>query len=239
MFPFLSKHAAKKDYKGLINTLEGSIDAAIAIMVPISIMFIILREPIIKLIYQHGRFDDNSTKMTAVCLLYYSIGLAPLIVRDLYSRALFALGDTIRPMINGIIGAITNIIFIVILIKPMSYAGLAASTSISYAVTMILLCISLKRRLKEYSPKKSLIMLLKVLCSAGFMALAVYNLDKLLVPLSANGFIGQIISLFISGVTGVIIYILIILILDKRAREALKKISLRLKSKLKKQGEDV
>ncbi len=68
-------------------------------------------------------------------------------VRDVLYRAFYSLSDTKTPMINGSIALIINIVLNLILIRPLGHAGIAISTSTSNIITVILLFISLKRKM--------------------------------------------------------------------------------------------
>ncbi len=91
--------------------LKNTINISVIIILPASVGFIVLRLPIVKLIFERGMFDSTASEMTAVALLFYTIGLIGFLLRNVLSRAFYAIKDTKTAMINGSIAVILNIIF--------------------------------------------------------------------------------------------------------------------------------
>ena len=126
-----------------------------------------LAEPIVRILFQRGAFDAESTNMTYNnALRLYSLGLAAMGVRDVITRVFYSLSDTKTPMINASIALVMNIVMNLILIKPLGYKGLAISTSIASIVTVMLLFRSLKKRTGYFGGDKILKTGLKSLVSS-------------------------------------------------------------------------
>ena len=92
ILPMMSHQAAAKDYESLKKTLAFSVRIVAFITVPAALGLMILREPIIRVLFQHGQFVAESTRLTARALLYYAIGLpalatVKLVVPAFYSTA--------------------------------------------------------------------------------------------------------------------------------------------------------
>src|SRR5947208_9667096 len=75
ILPMMSHQAAANDYSGLKKTLAFSIRLVAFITIPAMLGLMILREPIIRVLFQHGQFVVESTRLTARALLYYAIAL--------------------------------------------------------------------------------------------------------------------------------------------------------------------
>ncbi len=75
ILPMMSHQAAAKDYESLKKTLSFSVRIVAFITIPAALGLMILREPIIRVLFQHGQFVAESTRLTARALLYYAIGL--------------------------------------------------------------------------------------------------------------------------------------------------------------------
>ena len=101
------------------------------------------------MLFQRGEFDVRATQMTAVALIFYSIGMIGYGLRDILGKVFYSLQDTRTPMINGVIAMVLNITLNVLFVKftNMQLAGLAFATSISALFTIVLLFISLKRKI--------------------------------------------------------------------------------------------
>ncbi|HSV44134.1 MAG TPA: murein biosynthesis integral membrane protein MurJ, partial [Candidatus Bathyarchaeia archaeon] len=73
--PTLSFFAAHQDLKNLRLTLNFAIENILFVMTPISVVTMVLAEPIIRILFERGAFDEYSTAITSSALLFYSIGL--------------------------------------------------------------------------------------------------------------------------------------------------------------------
>ena len=87
----------------------------------------------------YGAFGEAGVEMTTVSLFYYTVGLVFLAYKTILNRAFYAQKNTKTPMITGIIFIGMNIVFNLILIKPMGVGGLALANSISVTVTAVLM----------------------------------------------------------------------------------------------------
>lgn len=186
MFPYLSKFAVQKDYHNIKETLSLSIRLTLFIMIPVTVGFIVLGRPVVQILFERGAFGAKDTEMTTACLIYYSLGLTALIIRDLISRVYFAMKDTKTPMLNGVLGLAINVVLILVLIPSMSYKGLALSTSLSYIVTMVVLAYQIYRTIGELGVKRMFQTLFKTGLAAVIMGAGVY-LFKGIVPLEILG----------------------------------------------------
>src|SRR5438046_6078161 len=90
----MSHQAAAKDYDSLKKTLSFSVRIVAFITIPAALGLMILREPIIRVLFQHGEFVAAYTRLTARALLYYAVGLAALETVQLVVPAFYSRGDT-------------------------------------------------------------------------------------------------------------------------------------------------
>ena len=132
-------------------------------------------------------------------------------LRDVLSRAFYALKDTKTPMINGSLAMILNILLNIMLIRFMGHGGLALATSISSTVTVILLFISLKRKIDGFDMSKIINTLLKVIVTSLIMGLVTHISYIILENRLGEQFIYDIVNLVISVIIGAITYAIIII----------------------------
>ncbi len=144
--------------------------------------------------------------MTAIALAMYSIGLVAYGLRDIINKVFYSLQDTKTPMINGAIAMGLNIILNIAFVKFMGHAGLALATSLSALICTFLLFFSLKKKIGDFGQKKILITTIKSIFSAVLMGVAVSITYKFILNYIGLGFIGQVISISVSVLVGVLIY---------------------------------
>ena len=110
ILPMMSHQAAANDYEGLKRTLTFAVRIVAYITIPAAVGLMILREPIIRMLFQHGKFVAESTRLTARPLLYYAIGLPALACVKLIVPAFYSARDTKTPVIVALISFCLNIV---------------------------------------------------------------------------------------------------------------------------------
>jgi putative peptidoglycan lipid II flippase len=132
ILPMMSHQAAANDYEGLKRTLTFAVRIVAYITVPAAVGLMILREPIIRMLFQHGQFVAESTRLTARPLLYYAAGLPALACVKLIVPAFYSAGDTKTPVvvavISFVINIILNIVFLHFLFRRFQNGGPALAT---------------------------------------------------------------------------------------------------------------
>lgn len=136
-FPQLSRLAVNNSIVEFKYCLERAAGAIIFLLVPSVAGFALLRTPIVKILFQRDAFDAHATAMTAVALLFYSLGLVAWALNGLLSRAFYSFHDTRTPVIVTFFTVTINILLNLILIRYMAHAGLALATSIATNIGLL------------------------------------------------------------------------------------------------------
>ena len=84
------------------------------ITIPAAVGLVILREPIVQVLFQHGRFVAESTRLTARALLYYAMGLPAFAAVKLIVPAFYSTQDTRTPVRVAVITMLANVLLNVI-----------------------------------------------------------------------------------------------------------------------------
>jgi putative peptidoglycan lipid II flippase len=136
------------------HSLASTLRGVLLLSLPATLGLILLRFPVIALLFQRGKFDVNSTDMVAWALLWYTVGLVGHSVVEILSRAFYALHDTRTPVIVGTIAMSLNIVFsfafsaLFASLGWMPHGGLALAMSVATFLEMIALYVLMRRRLK-------------------------------------------------------------------------------------------
>lgn len=139
IFPALSRQASENDINAIKETFDYSIRMVLFITFPCMIGLIVLREPIIVLLFKRGEFDMQTVKLTAQALLCYSSGLWAFASVKITVPVFYALKDTKTPVITALISFVVNIALSLLLMKPLKHGGLALANSLSSMLNIILL----------------------------------------------------------------------------------------------------
>lgn len=171
IFPTLTTHAAREETDDFINTFSLGVRSVIFITVPAAVGLLVLRVPLIRLIFEHegGAFTHAATLATAEALLFYAIGLFAYGVIHVQSRTFYALKNTAVPVAAAVIAIIVNIFFSYILVKPMEQGGLALAYSISGIVNMALLFVMLRKKIGYINGKRIISSFFLILLASAIM----------------------------------------------------------------------
>jgi len=135
--------------RSLVATLRG----VLLLSLPASIGLIMLRQPLVALIYQRGAFDAHSTELVAWALLWYAAGLVGHSVLEILARTFYALHDTRTPVLVGTVAMSLNVVFSVAFaalfrrLGWMPHGGLALANSLATALEAAALFMLMRRRL--------------------------------------------------------------------------------------------
>jgi len=121
ILPMMSHQAAEKDYDSLKKTLAFSVRIVAFITIPAALGLMILREPIIRVLFQHGQFIASSTRLTARALLYYAVGLPALASVKLIVPAFYSTRDTKTPVIVASISLVINVVLNIVFLETFLY----------------------------------------------------------------------------------------------------------------------
>lgn len=148
-FPLLSRLAAQKQMGEFKVNLSLALRFIFFIMIPSAFGLIILRYPIIKLLFEGQKFTPQDTMMTAYALLFYSIGLFAHAGILMLPRAFYALQDTWTPVVVSVLSVSLSIAlnWIFLHYTSLGVGGFALSFSIMGMVNMFLLMIILRKKI--------------------------------------------------------------------------------------------
>lgn len=210
-FPSFSKNIAVNDKKEFNLAIVKWMNILLMFVIPLTVGFIILRNPIVQIVYQHGRFNYESTMMTATIVQFYALALPAYGLRELFNKIFYSLKETVIPMKIGMFSVSINILLNILLVKEMQYCGLALATTLSSYVSIILLFYKLVKKGHMPLERHHLINMFKFIFAAVVMGLIVKVFYGLAVTHAALS-----ISLLLSILIGIITYFTSIAILSPK-----------------------
>lgn len=179
-FPVLSRES--KNMEEFKQTFLSSAYQLLYLILPISALLLVLRIPIVRLIYGADRFDWQATILTGHTLAFLSVSIFAQALIGLYYRAFYALHNSIIPLIASIIGTLCLIIlgFFLVFSGKMGIAAIALSFSAANILQLIVLFFLLDKKTGGLDKKNITISLLKLFTSVTIMGFAMYIPIKLL-----------------------------------------------------------
>lgn len=207
LFPAFSQLAAENDFAGLRRALVNGVRVSLFLTIPMAVGLIVLREPIVRVLFERGAFDPRATEMTAFAVLFFSLGLVPMALREVISRVYFSLQDTLTPMLLGLGAVALNIVLNFILIKPLAHGGLALSTSLASLFAVVILFEFLRKRIGGLGGKEMLAGFWRFCVAGGVMGAGVAALWRVLAGLEmTSGFVREAGCLAVAICVGTLIY---------------------------------
>lgn len=145
--PLVSRSAALGNKAEFRGALAHSIRLVMLLTIPSAIGLILLAEPIISLIYQHGRFTAEATAQTAGALRFYAIGLVGYSAVKVLAPAFYAIDRRNLPMLVSIFSIAVNFClnWVLTFHLRLGHRGLALSTSVVAITNFLLLYLMMWR----------------------------------------------------------------------------------------------
>ena len=148
--PAVARAAARGDMAAFGHTARDSLRLTVFLTLPAAAGLAALAEPIISLIYQHGRFSAHDTRETALALQAYAVGLAGYATITVLRPCFYALNLPRIPLRVSLIGIGLNLAlnFLNMQVFGLGHVGLALTTSLVATINMAQLAWALHKRVE-------------------------------------------------------------------------------------------
>lgn len=153
-FPTLSSLAARGERTEMRQIFADSLRILLFLGLPFSILFAVLGQPIVSFLFERGILGDEGTSFVSWALLFYALGLVPLLALEVVARTFYALSDTLTPVLAGgvqiVIMWLLSLWFSQTIFPQQGWlplGGLALGFSISNVIEVLLLLWLLRRKL--------------------------------------------------------------------------------------------
>lgn len=179
--PTFSLQVARGEINEMRASLAATLRGVILLSLPATLGLILLRVPLIQVLYERGEFDANSTQLVAFALLWYATGLVGHSVVEIISRAFYALHNTLTPVLVSLGAMSLNIVFSIAFSAIFQsygfppHGGLALANSLATTLEMIVLLILMRRRLNGINGRRLAIAFLQTGAAGIIMAAAIYG----------------------------------------------------------------
>lgn len=191
--PTLSDHAVKKDLTSLKETMNYSLRLAFLIDIPSAVGLYILALPVVRVLFERGRFDEATAVATAGALTFFATKI-PFVsgVRNLVP-GFFALKDAKTPVAISAVAVVVNLAAALVLMHPMLHRGLALALVISSTTNFALLLYFFRRKVGPIGGRKIVVSIFKTSVASAVMAVF------LLITMRYFGFLLEKAILFKAG----------------------------------------
>ena len=208
LLPTLSRLYKSGDLEQAKKTQDDAIKIGLLMSFPCAVAIIVLANPIIKLIYEHGAFTAEDTVRTAGAIAAFAIGLPAFILSKIFMPIFYANQDAKTPMKITIYTIILNIILNIIFMHPLEHVGIALGTSIAAWYNVFLFVRYARMHGYFHLTREIMIVCAKIMLSciiSGFATLIIYDIFS--TYLSQDHLLSEAISVLSSITLGFVIYV--------------------------------
>jgi putative peptidoglycan lipid II flippase len=180
VLPAVSRHAVTGDRDGVRNTLSRGIRLMLMMNVPATAGLMVLATPIVRLLFEHGRFLPFDTAATAGALRLYALGLVGYSTVRIAAPAFYALGKSRVPVMASIVAIVTNLVLSLALIGSFGFRALALATSIAAIVNASTLMVLMRQELRGMDGRRVGVAIVKITAATVAMAAAAATAERVL-----------------------------------------------------------
>jgi putative peptidoglycan lipid II flippase len=149
LLPTLTGLAAEKKFPEFRQTLSQGLGYLAFTNLMAAAIALSLAVPIVRLIFERGKFDADATQRVALSLACLAPGLLMFSMNSIVARAFYALDDIKTPMKISLVCLGLNLVFAVWLVQPYRAAGLGVANTLSATLNLALLTYALRRKLSR------------------------------------------------------------------------------------------
>jgi len=216
-FPTFATLAARSALDEMRAIVADTLRLIFFLSLPAALLLMILRIPLISLLFQRGQFDADATVFVAWALLFYALSLVGLAAIEIISRAFYALEDTLTPVLVGMLQLITMWLIGAWLAKSifpslewLSFGGLAMGYTISTMLELVLLLWLLRQKMGGIDGRRILSgawrMIVASLIMAGISWLTLRQLSEIptywqILAVGTAGALSYLLASLVLGVT--------------------------------------
>lgn len=223
-FPVLSGSFASGDSEGFNDVLSRTLRRILYYTVPLSAIFFVLREPIVRIVYGAGHFNLADTRTTYQVLGIMCVSLFAQSIVPLLARGFYAMYDTKTPFYIALVSQVINVVVIVVLIRHWQIYAIAFAFTIAAIVNAALLFGYLHRSIGDEQYRTTLRSIIQIAtATVGVVAVTVFArnfLGDILPRQYVLGVFGQLVG---AGLVGASVYLFVTGIFGMREFETIRK----------------
>jgi putative peptidoglycan lipid II flippase len=219
ILPLLARQALAPDRGPFKENLAFALRLLVFVTVPASVGLIVLKTPIVGVLFEGGQFDASDTLGTAAALATLSVGLFFFAGVRVVVPAFYALKDTRLPVLAALADCATFILLCLILTRPLGLPGIGLAASAAAGVNLAILLAVLRAREGRLHGRAIAVSLARVTAAAAVMGAAVEAGRRLLDLDAARGWKGAILLSLVIGSGAAIYWIAAMILRSPEPRE--------------------
>ncbi len=223
-FPVLSNKFAIGDIKSFAGVLSQTLRRILYYAVPLSMIFFVLREQIVRVVFGAGHFNLEDTILTYQILGILCISLFAQSIIPILARGFYAMENTKTPLFVALSAQVINVILIISLIRQIGIYSIAIAFSFAAIFNAMSLFILLHKKIPQCEYKDTMRTMMQIIISTFVTIIITYFARKILgsmLPLQYAW--GVLVQLLIAGSLGTLTYLFVTAVFGMREFETIKK----------------
>ena len=173
VYPLIAQHAVERKFTAMADDYRKGIRLILLINVPAAVGLLLLSEPIIRVLFQHGKFDADDTHAMTPLLAILAVGMPFFSMTNLTVRAFYSVKDTKTPVRVAVVDFGVNLGLSLSLMHWLGAQGLVLASTVAIIVQTVLLKRALTKKLPEMKFAPLWPSVGKIVCATLAMGLVV------------------------------------------------------------------
>ena len=188
----------------MAHKIAKSISVIILLLIPITVVTIIYRYDIVRIVFMRGTFQETDVKRVGNLIMMYSLGFVPSVVSNIYMHVHYAEGKTSITMKYSLTSIGVNIFFSILLAHFIGLSGIAIGTVLSILMSVLLYKKSIRKLIPEYHGFMSPLKFVKLISATSICAIMIYVMHC--------GIKVPIVSFIIGSISGLGVFLFILFV---------------------------
>lgn len=206
LLPMLSKQLREADKATALHTQNRAIEMVLLLALPAAAAILVIAQPIISTLFEHGSFSATATQATYPALMAYGLGLPAFVLIKVLAPGFYANQDTKTPFIIASICMAVNLVLNLLLVGPMAHVGLALATSIAGWLNVGLMGWILRKRGHLVIDDKLRFRIPRIVFACGVMAAALVGAYFISLPVFNATLLYRVLALGLIIALGLAVY---------------------------------
>ena len=216
VLPTMAEHVRAGDNERFKGTLLLGLRLGLLLMIPAAAGLIVLRLPIVMLLFQHHKYTFQNSLLTAIALQNYAYQLPFIAIDQLLLSAFYARKNTITPVIVGVVSFAGYLAVALPFWQTIGMPALAFANTVQNSLHPIILLVLLRMAIGPIRIRETIPALIKILAATAVMVVVLWGMQVLLAHIalfSLNHLLGQLLTVIVAGGLAAIVYIGAVLLL--------------------------
>jgi putative peptidoglycan lipid II flippase len=214
LFPTLSRMASRRDPVAMRRAVGSGMRQINLLLIPAAAFMLVLPTPIVRLVFERGEFNAESTHLVSIALFWFAFSLPFGGLNLLLTRTFFAVQRPWIPTSLAAMNIVVDIIVSIALYKPLGIAGLIIGTITANIVMTALQCYRLRAGLNgRLEGAQTLMITARIVVASAILAGVAWVVWKLLDELLGGSLPAEIVSVGGAAAAGLAVYVRAVLVM--------------------------